>query len=79
MLSKKALEDFKRIWKEEFGEEPSDEVAVEQATKLLTLMNAVYRPVKKEWVKEYLQKHPDLKVSDKKVALAEGVPPKRKE
>jgi hypothetical protein len=49
MLSKKALDEFKAIWKKEFGEEPSDEVVLEQATKLLTLMNAVYKPIKKEW------------------------------
>lgn len=56
MISKKALQKFKAIWKKEFGTEISDEKALESATKLLTLMDAVYRPIKKEWLKEYEQK-----------------------
>jgi len=52
MLSKDALKEFKVIWRKEFGEDVSDEKATEQATKLLTLMNAVYEPIKKEWIKE---------------------------
>lgn len=59
MLSKEALEEFKRIYKEEKGEEISDELAVEEAINLLTLFNAVYRPIKKEWLQEYLRTHPD--------------------
>lgn len=58
MLSKKALDEFKQIWREEKGEEVSDELAVEEAINLLTLFNAVYRPVKKEWVEEYEKNHP---------------------
>lgn len=57
MLSKEALEEFKRIYKEEKGEDISDELAVEEAINLLTLFNAVYRPVKKEWVEEYNRTH----------------------
>ena len=53
MLSKKALEEFKEIWRKQFGEEISDEKAVEEGTNLLTLMNAVYRPIKQEWMDEY--------------------------
>ena len=61
MISEKALEEFKRIWREQFNEEVSDEKAIESATKLLTLMNAVYRPVKKEWLEELEKKDkPDL-------------------
>lgn len=48
MLTKKALEEFKEIWKMEFGEEISDQKATEEALNLLTLMDAVYRPIKKE-------------------------------
>jgi hypothetical protein len=57
MVSKEALQEFKKIWREQFGEEVSDAEALEQATKLLTLMNAVYRPIKKEWVEEYDKNH----------------------
>ncbi|HEY4505807.1 MAG TPA: hypothetical protein VJG67_03910 [Candidatus Paceibacterota bacterium] len=48
MLSKKALEDFKKIWREQFGEDISDEKATEQGIKLLTLFRAIYKPIKKE-------------------------------
>ncbi len=55
MISKKALEEFKAIWRKEFHEDISDDKAMEQATSLLTLMNAVYRPIKKEWLSHELQ------------------------
>jgi predicted Zn-dependent protease with MMP-like domain len=53
MLSKTALEQFKKIWKEEFKEEISDDLAIEEATNLLSLFNAIYKPVKKEWLDKY--------------------------
>lgn len=46
MLSQKALQEFKEVWQEELGEKISDEVAAEQATKLLTLFDHIYRPIK---------------------------------
>lgn len=54
MISDKALQEFKEIWKEEIGEEIPDEAAIEEAVNLLTVMNAVYRPIKKAWLKEFL-------------------------
>lgn len=53
MISHQALDDFKMIWKKEFGQDISDEKALEEGTALITLMKAVYRPVKKEWLEEY--------------------------
>lgn len=53
MISDKALQEFKEIWKEEIGEEIPDEAAIEEAVNLLTVMNAVYRPIKKNWLKEF--------------------------
>ena len=51
MISEAALRDFKKIWKEEFGgEEISDKLATEEAANLLTLFNAIFRPVKKDWL-----------------------------
>jgi hypothetical protein len=52
MISNEALEEFKRIYKEELNEDISDEKAMGLATNLLTLMNVIYRPVKKEWLDE---------------------------
>lgn len=49
MLSDKALKEFKKIWKEQFGEDISDEKAAKEGINLLTLLNAIYRPIKKEW------------------------------
>ncbi len=57
MLSKEALNEFKKIWREEKGEDVSDELAVEEAINLLTLFSAIYRPVKQEWVDEYDRTH----------------------
>ena len=50
MLSKKAIDQFKKLYVDEFGEEISDEKATEQAVALLTLFNHIYRPVKKDWL-----------------------------
>lgn len=44
-LSKEAIEEFKEIYKKEFGEEISDQEALEKATKLLRLIEIVYKPM----------------------------------
>jgi hypothetical protein len=53
MISDEALLEFKQIWVDEFREEISDEVAMEEAINLLTMFDAIYRPIKQEWVTEY--------------------------
>lgn len=45
MISKEQLEEFKLIYKKEFNKEISDQDALEQATKLLRLMEIVYKSV----------------------------------
>lgn len=50
MISDKALKEFKEIWKEEIGSEISNEQAMEEATQLLTLFDAIYRPIRKDWL-----------------------------
>ena len=50
MLSEAALQEFKKIWLEETGEEISDERATELGINLLTLFHHIYRPVKKDWL-----------------------------
>lgn len=50
MVSEKALNEFKKIWKEEFGEDIPDKIALERAIQILTLFEVIYRPLKKEWV-----------------------------
>ena len=53
MISKNALEEYKEIHRQETGEVFSDDVLLDEAIKLLTLFDRVYRPIKKEWLKEY--------------------------
>ena len=52
MLSDKALQEFKEIWHKEFGTDVPNDVAVEEAINLLTMFNAVYRPITQEWLDE---------------------------
>ena len=60
MLSKQALDEYREIYRNEHGEVPPDEVLVEEATKLLTVFDLIYRPVKKVWLKEYEQRREDF-------------------
>jgi hypothetical protein len=53
MISQQALKEFKAIWKEEYGNDIPDDFALERAVNLLTLMDAIYHPIKKEWLNEY--------------------------
>jgi len=48
MIPKEAIEEFKKIYKKEFGVELSEEEALRRATNLLNLYKAVYRPIIKE-------------------------------
>ena len=50
MISETALQEFKKLYVEEFGEEITDEQAMELGTSLLTLFHHIYRPVKKSWL-----------------------------
>jgi len=52
LITQKALDDFKVIWKEVYGEEISDEFALQHAFVLLNFTNLIYRPLKKEWVEK---------------------------
>ena len=42
MLPKKAIEEFKKIYKKSYGVELSDEVAADKANRLVNLYKAVY-------------------------------------
>lgn len=61
MISEKALQEFKEIFHAEKGRELSDAEAMEEGIALLTLYNVVYRPVKREWLEEYFEQHPEDK------------------
>lgn len=53
MLTKHALEEYKKIHREETGTVLPDDVLANEAINLLTLFNFVYRPIKKAWLEEY--------------------------
>ena len=55
MLSDSALQNFKKIYKEQYGQEISDAEALELGANLLNLYNHIYRPIKKEWLDKFLQ------------------------
>jgi hypothetical protein len=48
MISKEKLEEFKKIYKKRFGENLSNHVALEKATKLLKLVEVVRQPMTQE-------------------------------
>jgi hypothetical protein len=45
MLNQKDLNEFKKIWKLEFGEDIDDDMAEEQGQRLLNLFKEIYRPI----------------------------------
>lgn len=52
MISETALNEFKKLYIEEFGEEISDAEATKLSINLLTIFDSVYRPAKKDWLNE---------------------------
>ncbi len=48
MLSKKAIDEFKAIYKKEFGQEISDAEAQEKGMKLLRFFKIIYKPIPKK-------------------------------
>lgn len=43
-LSKEAMDEFKQIYKKEFGEDLNNEEILDLATQLITLFQVTYRP-----------------------------------
>lgn len=52
-MSKEAIEEFKEIYKEEFGEKISNQKALELAQNLLNLFRAIYKPIPFEKKEEF--------------------------
>jgi hypothetical protein len=48
MISKEYLDKFKNIYKNKFGKDLSNQDTLEKATKLLRLVEIVYKPMTKE-------------------------------
>lgn len=49
MLFKEAIEEFKKLYKEQYGEELNDFVASEAANRLVRMVELVYKPIPKAW------------------------------
>ena len=59
MLSKKFIEEYKRIYKKEFGKEISDQEALEQGTRLVNFFEILHKiNVKEKIRKKKLKQHP---------------------
>ena len=52
MISKQAIDEYKKIYKQEFGEDISSEAALANATSFLRLIKTVYKPILKKNVKK---------------------------
>ena len=48
MISREYLKKYKQIYRKKFHKDISDQEALEQATKLLCLVKAIYKPITKE-------------------------------
>ena len=51
-LTDEQISEFQRLYKNRFGEDVSREEAIAQGLDLISLMRAVYRPIKKSEVDE---------------------------
>lgn len=47
-LSKKAIDEYKEIYRREYGKTLTDQEAYEQASNLLRLFKVIYRPLPSE-------------------------------
>jgi hypothetical protein len=56
MISEAALRAFKAIWHDQFGEDLPDDIAMEEAVNLLTMFDAIYKPLKQSDVDKYHSK-----------------------
>lgn len=54
MFSNQEINSFQELWRQQFGEEISQDFAIEQATALISLMKNIYRPMTEEEFKKYI-------------------------
>lgn len=53
MLTDEQIKQFQMLWKNSFGEEITEEKALEFGTKLVDLMRLIYKPITKEEFNKY--------------------------
>ena len=69
MLSKEAIEEFKKLYKEQYGEGLNDFVATEAANRLVRMVDLIYKPIPKAWEKQYnkIKEEQEAVPEDKKI------------
>jgi len=69
MLSKEAIDEFKKLYKEHYGEELNDFVASEAANRLVRMVELVYKPIPKAWEDKYneIKKEQEAVPEEKKI------------
>lgn len=61
MISEKSLERFKKLYKDHFNIELSNEDALEKAIKCLRMVEIVYKPITQEEYERYLKRRKETK------------------
>lgn len=61
MISKKSLEKFKKLYKDHFNIELSNEDTLEKAIKLRRMVEIIYKPITKEDYEKYLKRREKTK------------------
>jgi hypothetical protein len=53
MTTEKLVQSYKELYRKKFDKDLSDEEALDQAMKLITLVKAIYKPITKEDYEKY--------------------------
>lgn len=53
-MNEEALEEFKKIYKDEYGVELDDKSARAKAEKLMTIIEAIYKPIMKDEYRNFV-------------------------
>ena len=69
MLSKKAVDEFKKLYRDHYGEELNDFVASEAANRLVRMVELVYKPIPKAQEEKYneIKKETEAVPEEKKI------------
>lgn len=55
-LPDEAVEEYRELYKKQYGEELSLEDAREKAEGFLNFFKTIHKPIKKEWIEQYKRK-----------------------
>ncbi len=72
-ISTKAIEEFKKLYLEQYGEVLPDDVASEAANRLVHFMSLIYKPIKKEDEQKFLQIKKDTELKQASMPEADKI------